>query len=536
MRLNITAKIWLSIGVFILGSLITIGFGQVQSLLSEKRLVTTNEALFPAAQHGQDADAAFQRMTKAFQDAVLLQDAAALDAGKREGESTVAELKAAAALPRLSAERAAALAALATSVANLTNESHTLYQSMVAAGASMTDEMMQHSKALSEKNAQAKASLQQMATDLAGDLSGELGAAVSGSVRQRWLSAGMFAVVLIVAGIVVTVTIRRSVVLPVRTAVSELNGSAAKVFDASRQVSHSAQSLSGGATQQAASLEETSASLEEMASMTRQNAQNSQQAAALTGDVERLITRANDALGEMVTSMHAIKDSSNRVAKIIKTIDEIAFQTNILALNAAVEAARAGEAGMGFAVVADEVRALAQRSAQAARDTAGLIEESIARSNEGHDNVTKVTAAITSVTAAAVQLKQLIDEVSTATGQQAQGIQQVSQAITHIERVTQTTAASAEESAAASEELTSQAEYTLRVVAGLSGMVGRAGDQPGAGAEEADQEAVVERQAAPAAVNTGRVARVVKLARPTPARVAHEPNDEEQSTGTYAKF
>src|SRR5687767_8813735 len=132
-RLNITAKIWLSIGVFILGSTITIGFGQIQALLSEDRLETTNEALFPAAQHSQEADAAFQRMTKSYQDAVLLQDASALDVGKREGEATATALRAAAVLPRLDTTRAAAFKALAESVTRLVADSQTAYQAMVAA-------------------------------------------------------------------------------------------------------------------------------------------------------------------------------------------------------------------------------------------------------------------------------------------------------------------------------------------------------------------------------------------------------------------
>jgi methyl-accepting chemotaxis protein len=192
----------------------------------------------------------------------------------------------------------------------------------------------------------------------------------------------------------------------------------------------------------------------------------------MMADTEKLVHGANGALSDMVTSMIAIKDSSDKVGKIIKTVDEIAFQTNILALNAAVEAARAGEAGMGFAVVADEVRALAQRSAQAAKDTASLIEESIAKSNEGQLKVQTVTGTIDAITSSTTRVKGLIDEVSEASRQQSQGIDQVSQAIAQMERVTQSTAATAEETAASSEELSAQAATSMAVVTDLATLVG----------------------------------------------------------------
>ena len=212
--------------------------------------------------------------------------------------------------------------------------------------------------------------------------------------------------------------------------------------------------------------------------MTRRNAENSQEAASSMAQTEKLVGDANAALGEMVTSMVAIKESSDKVSKIIKTIDEIAFQTNILALNAAVEAARAGEAGMGFAVVADEVRTLAQRSAQAARDTAALIEESITRANHGHQRVAQVSDAIGAITASAGRVKELVDAVSVASREQSHGIDQVTQAITQMEKVTQNTAATAEESAAASEELSAQAESAMAVVGRLSTLVGSQAERP----------------------------------------------------------
>ncbi len=283
-----------------------------------------------------------------------------------------------------------------------------------------------------------------------------------------------------VAAILVTwfaIRVTRGITRALDRIASGLSDSAGQVAGASRQVATSAQSLSQGSTEQAASLEETSASMEEMAAMTRQNADHAREAATLMGHVERQVGASNGALRAMVGSMASIQDSSARVSRIIKTIDEIAFQTNILALNAAVEAARAGEAGMGFAVVADEVRHLAQRSAQAARDTAALIEESSANAAEGAGTVAQVREAIDGITSSVAQVKTLVDDVSAASAQQAQGIDQVRQAIGQMEHVTQGTAATAEESAAASEELSAQAETTSAFVRDLEAMVGTASPQ-----------------------------------------------------------
>ena len=278
----------------------------------------------------------------------------------------------------------------------------------------------------------------------------------------------------------VTAVFIRRTTKSLRSTAGELRASAEQVAAAAVQVASASQELSRGATEQAASLEESSAAMEEMGATTRENAARAGEAASLMSSVDRQVADSQAVLGEVVDSMTAIAASSAKVAKIIKTIDEIAFQTNILALNAAVEAARAGEAGMGFAVVADEVRGLAQRAAQAARDTSVLLEESSATAQQGEAKVGRMSAAIEAFTSSVGRVKEIAEQVSTASRQQAQGISEVSSAIQQMEKVTQTTAATAEESAAASEELSAQSEVALDVVRGLDQMVGGSAVQPSA--------------------------------------------------------
>jgi methyl-accepting chemotaxis protein len=255
---------------------------------------------------------------------------------------------------------------------------------------------------------------------------------------------------------------------------ARLSGSAERVASAAGQVSGASRSLAQGASEQAASLEETSASTEEISSIGRKNADNALQVAGLMQQTEAGAGEVNQTLDRMVEKMKEIDGSSNKIARIIKVIDEIAFQTNILALNAAVEAARAGEAGLGFAVVADEVRNLAQRCAQAARDTALLIEESIATSRDGNARLDQMAGAVRSMTDNTLRVKSLIDEVNLGSQEQSRGMDQIAQAVLQMERVTQRTAAGAEQSATAGTQLDGHAKDLKTLVGEMRAMVGGA--------------------------------------------------------------
>jgi len=277
-----------------------------------------------------------------------------------------------------------------------------------------------------------------------------------------------------IASIVGLISARR-VTQPVMSVTSTLEAAAQQTSEAATQVSSASQALAEGSSEQAASLEETSSSLEEMSSMTKRNAENSRHANDLTREARHAADTGAKDMQAMSTAMHGIKASSDEIAKIIKTIDEIAFQTNILALNAAVEAARAGEAGAGFAVVAEEVRALAQRSATAAKETAAKIEDAIGKSKEGVEISTKVAASLGAIVEKVRQVDTLINDVATASSEQNEGVQQINGAVSQMDKVVQNNASAAEESAAAAEELNAQAamlhdsvQVLLRLINGQS--------------------------------------------------------------------
>jgi methyl-accepting chemotaxis protein/methyl-accepting chemotaxis protein-1 (serine sensor receptor) len=259
-----------------------------------------------------------------------------------------------------------------------------------------------------------------------------------------------------------------------QNSIAELGVGANQVAAAAQQVSASSQALAQGASEQAASLEETSASSEEINSMAHKNTENATSMSRLVSHSKTEFVNTNQQLSEMMIAMDDINDSSGKIAKIIKIIDEIAFQTNILALNAAVEAARAGEAGMGFAVVADEVRNLAQRSAQAAKDTANLIEDSVTKSMAGKTKLGGVVTSIQRISGEFTSIGTLVDEVSHGSTEQSTGIEQIGKALSQMEKVTQTTAANAEESAAAAEQLTAQSESMKELAERLTLLVGAA--------------------------------------------------------------
>ncbi|SHH52858.1 methyl-accepting chemotaxis protein [Clostridium grantii] len=239
---------------------------------------------------------------------------------------------------------------------------------------------------------------------------------------------------------------------------SNINSSSEQVAAGAGQVSDSSTSLSQGATEQASSIEELTATVEEISTQTKQNATNAHEAKDIAEGAKVYASQGNAQMQEMLSAMSEINNSSNNISKIIKVIDEIAFQTNILALNAAVEAARAGQHGKGFAVVAEEVRNLAARSANAAKETTIMIEDSIKHVKGGTEIANKTAEALKKIVEGVTKAANLVGDISLASNEQSIGVQQVNEGITQIAGVVQNTSATSEETAAASEELSSQAQ------------------------------------------------------------------------------
>ena len=327
------------------------------------------------------------------------------------------------------------------------------------------------------------------------DINQNLGAETT--VSAQAVSTRMILIMALLAGggvlaaLILAVLVTRGINRALRKTAEGLAEGAEQVAAAAGQVASASQQLAEGSSEQAAGIEETSSSVEEMDSMTRQNADNAAQADALVKHAAKMAESAKTSMHELLASMDEITRSSEEIQKIIKTIDEIAFQTNLLALNAAVEAARAGEAGAGFAVVADEVRNLAMRAAEAAKNTAQLIEGTVARVKQGSELTGSTNQAFATVDENVNKVAELVNEIAAASHEQSQGITQVNTAVTEMDKVVQQTAANAEESASAAEELSAQAEQMHVMVGELQAMVGGGEASRGRGRGKAASAAAV---------------------------------------------
>ena len=293
------------------------------------------------------------------------------------------------------------------------------------------------------------------------------------NMRNIIMLAGI--IVIAIAASIILWTVQRNISAPINRIVDNLNEGAEQLSSASAEISSASQMLAEGASEQAASIQESSSSLVEISSRTKKNAENANQADRLMKESNEVVIKANRSMGELSSAMEEISKTGEETAKIIKTIDEIAFQTNLLALNAAVEAARAGEVGAGFAVVAGEVRNLAMRAAEAARNTSNLIDGTVKRIKQGSDLVVKTGEAFSEVAKGTHKVGELVSEIAISSREQAQGIDQVNNAVDGMDKIAQRNAANAEESASTSEELSAQAVQMKDIVYAMIKLVGENG-------------------------------------------------------------
>jgi len=298
----------------------------------------------------------------------------------------------------------------------------------------------------------------------------KLSADLASAGRAAWTA---WIIILAATGAAAVLIVRR-ITTVLSSAVHGLARAGTEVNTAAAQVASGSQQLAAGASEQAASVEEISASMEETASMTRQNADNARHSAALMDEMDTVVADAANAIVHLTEGMDEALKASEETTRINQTIDDIAFQTNLLALNAAVEAARAGEAGAGFAVVAEEVRNLAQRAAEAARSTASLLDDTGEKIKNGSRMASRAAEVFGLVKEKAAKSRDLVNEISTASEEQASGMAQISTAVMEIDKVTQQNAAISEETASSSSELSSQAESMLEFIERINVLVGTA--------------------------------------------------------------
>jgi methyl-accepting chemotaxis protein len=409
-------------------------------------------------------------MVKGFADAVVMQDPTGLDRAAQSGLQAAAALRSVAVIAGLTGGRGEAAGTLANELDQLLVEARKTYATVLAG--SMSSSTLDKMRGLAARTERAGAALTKTKELMAADLHQRLTSLEERSARQSKLALGVFLVTLAVAGVIVHLTIHRAITGPVVRVIGGVRDAANESAQTAAQLAESGMEVSDSAREQAACIQQTSASLEEISSTTRQNADRAGEADRLMQDARHTGDRAAQSMQHLSSSMGVISKSSNQVAAVLKTIDQIAFHTNILALNAAVEAARAGEAGAGFSIVADQVRSLAQRTAEAAKNSGAILEQTVRDVSQGVQLVGHAHLAFQEVSAKIASGTQIVSHIAASSAEQALGITAIGQAINRIESLTQRNVSNAARTADGASAMTSQVERTRKYLDDLVAVVG----------------------------------------------------------------
>ena len=468
--LKLSVKIWLSIGILILGYCFSVSISHYSSNRIQKGLMVLSEFASTSSDLSQKVNITFSRQIKHYEDGVLLGETDLIEEGHEAFSQVQTALGELMQVKGLSEKTGQKISTSRSRHENFSLSAEKLYTQMSTQ--EMNDAIAADAQRLSEQKENVKSDLLALSMLIRDDLLSNIDQVVSNSEHQNRLNLMIFLLVVGTSILLIFFLIRHSILAPLYRLLEGLNLASKQVTTISEQVGSASRELAMGANRQAASLEETAASLEEMATMTNRNADNSREANSLVKDAEKMVSAAQDSMDELNTSMSKISGASQQTLDIITNIDEIAFQTNLLALNAAIEAARAGEAGSGFAVVAEEVRNLALRSAEAAKVTSELLNTTDKEIKAGVNLVEKGRSVFKQMVERMEKSGKLVDMISSASADQAQGLDQINSVISEIETVTLQTSRSADESAVASREMGSQADQMNLMLDGLVKLVG----------------------------------------------------------------
>ncbi|MBW2010923.1 MAG: hypothetical protein JRI32_04550 [Deltaproteobacteria bacterium] len=468
--LRLSARIWSSIGVLIIGYIFSLFFSYSTFHRIQDKLSNISNFAVTSTEISQKVIAGFGRQTKFYEDAVMLGQSELLDEAKKEASCVKTALNGLKSLSGISEKNQQNIIEISTILESYTDSANSVYYKM---SRDETDDVSEQDIVhLTEENKNISKKLNELSIAVQHNVSENISSVIKNAKKSNNINVILSLLIIGISVFIIFIVIKRSITRVLYQLSEGINKSSQRVASGSFQIFSASQSFSEGASEQAASIEETSSSLEEMSSMTKQNADNADQADNLMKKTNHVVDKANESMNELINSIEDISKASEDTQQIIKTIDEIAFQTNLLALNAAVEAARAGESGAGFAVVADEVRNLAMRAAEAAKNTAELIEGTMKKVNEGSELVSRTNEAFTEVAGNVSKGGELVGEIAAASNEQAQGIEQVNRAVVEMDKVTQQNAANAEETASASEEMKQQAEQMKKFVNELTTLVG----------------------------------------------------------------